>query len=99
MLSIYDKINIRLLSIKSQMEKDKAFIKKYPRHNSVFMLNNDIDKSIVAINQLEFVLEELTGKRKANKFYCKTCDSIYPCSTQNFGIECDVEIKFKNQTL
>lgn len=99
MENIYDKINNRLLSIKSQIEKDRAFIKKYPKHNSVFMLNNDIDKSIVAINQLEFVLEELTGERNINKFYCKLCDSNHPCSTENFGVECDIEIKFKNQTL
>lgn len=60
MENIYDKINIRLLSIKKQIKKDEDFIKENPRHNIVFMLKSDIDKSLVAINQLEWVLEELT---------------------------------------
>lgn len=60
MENIYDKINTRLLSIKKQMKKDEDFIKENPRHNTVFMLKSDIDKSVVAINQLEWVLEALS---------------------------------------
>jgi len=29
------------------------------------------------------------------EFYCETCESIYPCSTQNFGIKCKYEIDFE----
>lgn len=32
-----------------------------------------------------------------NKFYCEGCKSIYPCSTQNFGIKCDFEINFETE--
>jgi len=30
-------------------------------------------------------------------FYCKKCKNKIPCSVENFGIECKVEIKFKNK--
>lgn len=32
------------------------------------------------------------------RFYCKECDSIYPCSTQNWGIKCDFEKMFEIKT-
>lgn len=84
------------------MQKNKAFIKNNPQHTRIFILNNDIDKSIVAINQLEWVLSQLCGYEQTNttqKFYCSVCSLDIPCSGHNFGIECDAEIKFKNQTI
>lgn len=102
MENIYDKINSRLLSIRNQMNIDKLFIKNNPQHPRVFILNNDIDKSIVAINQLEWVLSQLCGYEQSNdrqKFYCSVCNNENPCSRRNFGIECDGETKFKNQTI
>jgi hypothetical protein len=31
-------------------------------------------------------------------FYCNVCKSKYPCSTQNFGIKCEFELKFEIDT-
>jgi len=31
---------------------------------------------------------------EAFTFYCNVCDSKYPCSAENWGIECEQEKKF-----
>lgn len=59
METIFDKINSRLLRLKNSIKKDELFIKENPKHDNVSMLQIDIERSNVAINQLEWVLEEL----------------------------------------
>lgn len=34
-------------------------------------------------------------KKEIDVFYCDGCNSVYPCSTQNFGIKCDFEKAFE----
>jgi len=29
------------------------------------------------------------------EFYCDKCKSIYPCSTQNFGLKCEFEVNYE----